>query len=187
MSWRNTILLALAVAAVAAIAYRDLQEENPDGGWQTVFEEPLPTPESAAIEHLVHFDPKSVIAIALHSDNREARAQRTAYGWSGTSTPGKINTFLDNLLELAVVLSIDEEPTAEDLAGYGLAEPRARIRLEREGSEAIDIALGHHNPSTTAIYARVSQRPGVVLTGAVAMWDLSEAFDALQVPHPPPD
>lgn len=187
MSWRNTILLALAVAVVAVIAYRDLLGENPDVGWQTVFEEPLPTPESAAIEHLVDFDPKSVVAVLLHSDDREARAQRTAYGWSGTSTPRKINDFLDNLRELAVILSIEEEPTAEDLAGYGLAEPRARIRLEREGAEAIDIALGHHNPSTTAIYARVSQRPGVVLTGAVAMWDLKEAFDALQVPYPPPN
>lgn len=187
MSWRNTLLLALLVAVVGGIAYRDVLVEDPDAGWQTVFEEPLPTPPSADIEHLVDFDPRSVMAISLESKGASAQTRRTAYGWTGTSRPRKINDFLDNLRALAIILAIEREPSADELAGFGLANPRARIRLERDDAPAIDIALGQHNPSATGIYARVSQRPGVVLTGAVVAWDLTEAFDALDEAPPVAD
>lgn len=187
MTWRNTLLLAVAVAAVAGFAYWDLVKEQPDAGWKTVFEEPLPTPEYADLVPLVRFDPKSVEAIWLYSEEREAQTRRTAYGWTGTSKPRKLDDFLENLRELAVILSVDEQVDDDDLAGYGLAPPRARVRLHLGNEEVIEIAFGHHNPSTTGIYAWVSQRPGIALTGAVAMWDLGEALDALQGVSSPAD
>lgn len=187
MSWRNTALLFLLVVAALAVAYRDVVVEDPEAGWDAVFDEPLPTPPSADVQRLVDFDPKSVVAMSLESEGVSAQTRRTARGWTATSQPRRIDAFLDNLRDLAVILAIDEEPTAEDLAGFGLREPRARIRLERADGSDLVIELGAHNPSTTAIYTRVSGRPGVALTGAVAVWDLSDALAALGTAPAPPD
>jgi len=180
MTWRNTILLALAAAAVAYLAYRDVVAENPAAGWSTVFEEPPPTRPTDDIERLVAFDPMTITGVTLEHGGRTARTTRTAYGWSDTTKPRAITDLIDSLAELAVILTVESEPSDEDLEGYGLLAPLAAIRLERTGADAISIALGNRNPSATGVYARASQRPAVVLTGAVAMWEIEKALNALQ-------
>ncbi len=184
MSWRNTLLLAIAAAAVALLAYLDVTSQDPDAGWDTVFEEARPTPPSEDIERLVEFDPRDVIAIRIKRAGTTLRSQRTAYGWSDTTKPRAIADLLDGVAQLAVILTIEEEPSDADLDAYGLAPPHAIIALERDEGPAISILLGNHNPSSTAIYARVTGRTGIVLTGAVAMWDVEKAMSALSATPP---
>jgi hypothetical protein len=185
MKWRNTILLALVAIVAVALAYRDVTSEDPAAGWNAIFEEPPPTRHVDNIERLVDFDPKSVTAITVEGSGRTARTTRKAYGWSHTTSPRAITDLLESLADLAIILHIDEAPSDEDLDGYGLVVPRAAVRLERSGAPAISITLGSHNPSTTGIYARASQRPGVVLTGAVAMWEIEMALNALNASPTP--
>lgn len=180
MTWRNTILLALAAAAVVYLAYRDVTSRDPAAGWSTVFEEPPPTRPSDKIERLLAFDPAKITGVTLEHGGRSARTKRTAYGWSNTTNPRAITDLIDSLAELAVILSVETEPSDDDLEGYGLLAPLARIRLDRTDADAITIALGIRNPSATGVYARASQRPDVVLTGAVAMWEIEKALNALQ-------
>lgn len=179
MNWRNTILLALAAAAVVYLAYRDVTSQDPAAGWSTVFEEPPPTRPSDDIERLVAFDPATIIGVTLEHGGRTARTKRTAYGWSNTTRPRAITDLIASLAQLAVILTVESEPSDEDLEGYGLLAPLAAIRLERSGADAISIALGNRNPSATGVYARASQRPDVVLTGAVAIWEIEKALNAL--------
>jgi len=182
MNWRNTIFLALAAAAAVLLAYRDVTSEDPAAGWSTVFEEPPPTRPADDIERLVAFEPKTITGVILEHGGRTARTKRTAYGWSNTTHPRAITDLIDSIAELAVILSLETEPSDEDLEGYGLVAPQAAIVLERSGADAISIALGNRNPSATGIYARASQRPDVALTGAVAMWEIEKALNALQPP-----
>lgn len=179
MSWRNTIVLAAVVVVVGFVAYRDVLTEDPDADWQTVFEEPAPTVAADTIEHLIDLSPESVVAFQIESGDRRARSQRTGDGWSGTVNPRAVNDFLAGLSNMAVILTIGEEPSRQDLEGYGLAPPKAKIVLERAALPPITIELGEHNPSSTAIYARVGGRAGVTLTGAAALWDLENAVNAL--------
>jgi hypothetical protein len=187
MSWRGTLVLAAVVAAVGFVAYRDVLIENPEADWQTVFEEPPPTVAADTIEHLLDLTPESVIAFQIEYDGRQASSRRTRDGWSDTVKPRAVNDFLEGLSNLAVILTIDEEPSRRDLEGYGLAPAAARIALERSGLPTVTIELGDHNPSGTAIYARVRGRPGVALTGAAALWDLEKALHALSGATPPPE
>ncbi len=179
MTRHRTLLLALALSLVAWIAYRDVVSEDPNAGWDAVFVEPQPTLAANDIERLLDLEPKTVVAVSLEYKGVTAQSQRTAYGWTNTAGPRAINDFLDSLSELAIILTVSGDPATEDLAGYGLVEPLATITLDRDRLAPVSIALGHRNPSATAIYAQTNQRPGVVLTGAVVLWDLQEVLTAL--------
>ncbi len=179
MSWRNTGILAIAVAVVGLIAYRDVVGGNPDAGWDAVFEEPQPTLPADDIVLLLDLDPARVEAVAIDYRGKRSQSRRTAYGWSGTDRPRAIDDFVVGLSELAVILTVDEQPSDADLDGYGLADAVARIELDLDGGPALTIALGERNPSATAIYARAGGSDAVVLTGAVALWDLQKAVKAI--------
>lgn len=179
MNWRNTILLAAAVLVVLAIAYRDVVTTDPDAGWQVVFDEPEPTPPGADVERLVEFDPRTIKAVHIERHGRAVSVERTAYGWRHAQRPRAVRDLLDSVAAMAVILVVEGEPSAEDLEAYGLAAPQATIRMERDAAAAIEVRLGSHNPSATGIYAHTNQRPEVVLTGAVTIWDIEKALGAL--------
>lgn len=179
MKWRNTWLLAAAAVLVIALAYRDIASNDPGAGWEIVFDEPEPTPPAVDVVRLVEFDPRSVVALRVERAGKSIEVRRTAYGWRNTERPRAVSDLLDSIADMAVILEIDGEPDDDDLDAYGLDNPQAVISIEREALPPIEIRLGNHNPSATGIYARISQRPHVVLTGAVAIWDIEKAIAVL--------
>ncbi len=186
MSWRPTFLLAAAACALVYIAYRDVVREDPSAGWQTIFEEPQPTPPYSAIERLLDFAPKSVVALRVERRQQVVETRRTAYGWSGIGNPSAVNEFLDAVAELAVIIPIRSDGGDADLANYGLATPQGQVVLDLEQGEPLRLTLGRHNPSATGIYALTNRPERLVLTGAVALWDLDKLMTAV-ARHSAPD
>ena len=184
MSWRPTAVLALVVVAVLYVAYRDVTNENPNAGWEVVFDDPLPPAPADDLEFILQLQPRAVAALTLERAGRRLVTRRTAYGWTNLTNPRAVEDYVASLTKLAVILHIEEEPSQEDLAGYGLAEPQARVHLALTNGEKVDIELGNHNPSATGIYARVSSMPGVILTGAIAVWEIDKILTALAGPQP---
>ncbi len=184
MSWRGTSLLALALAVVVLVAYRDVVSEDPNAGWDAVLVEPQPTIAADDIERLLDLEQETVVAVSLAYKGATVRSRRTAYGWTNTAKPRAINDFLDSVSELAIILTVNGNPATDDLAGYGLVEPMATITLERDRLPPVSVTLGNRNPSATAIYAQTNQRKGVLLTGAVALWDLQKAVSTLSESGP---
>ena len=181
MDWRNTVILGAVVAAVLGFAYWEVVSTDPDASWHSLLEEPMPTPPSADIKRLLDFRPERIEELSVTHGDDGATSRRTAYGWTNTSKPRAIEDFLRAVAALAIIVAVDDQPSAADLGAYGLEPPAARIELAGDELPTKKIDLGHHNPSATGIYARVDDG-AVVLTGAVAVWEIDKVLDALGNP-----
>ncbi len=178
MSWRATLALCLITGTLLWVAYRDVITEDPNAGWSKVLEEQRPTPPAQGIERLVRFNSRNVTKITIQRDGSTVESQRTAYGWTGTTNPRAVEEFLDAIALLAVILRIEENPQPEAIQAYGLADGLGLIELHLE-DERIRILLGQQNPSATGIYARVEGSNDVILTGAVALWEIEKVVNLL--------
>lgn len=179
MSWRGTLVLALLAGAAVFVAYDEVVTDDPAAGWSSVLKEPLPPPPGSDLQSLIDIKPESVTRLTLSHSGTTAETVRTADGWTGTSKPGAVDDFIESVAKLAVILRIDKDPSAEDLEAYGLAQPADVITLIVADQPPITIALGHHNPPLTGIYALLSPSNEIVLTGAVAVWEVGKVVNAL--------
>ena len=179
MSWRPTALLATVAALVLSAAYLDWRTDDPQAAWETIFEEPLPTPASNSIQRLLDFDAEDVVELLVERGRAAIHTKRSAYGWSGIANPRAVNDFLLALKELAIILPIAGPESEIDADSFGLVQPQGRVRLGLHDGNSIELTFGSHNPSATGIYARIAPPPRFVLTGAVALWDLDKLTHSL--------
>ena len=177
MGWRGTLALTFALCAAGFALYRDIAADKRELSWQSVIEGQSAAPPGEQITHLLSFDPATVTAITLRRGDREWHTERRAGGWSGVAQPGAIDDFLANLLDLAEIMPIDVP--AEELGAQGLAPPEGIIELQRRDRPPLILYLGRHNPPATAVYAQLGAGGRVVLTGALALWELDKAVRAL--------
>ena len=177
MGWRGTLALAVALLAAGLYLYRDLVAANTDLSWETVIGGPRAAPPGEQITHLLSFDPATVTAVHLRHAGRDLRSQRVGRVWSGVERSADIDDFLANLLGLAVVMPLDVAP--DELAAHGLDPPEAVIELQRVNQPPVVLLLGRHNPPSTGVYAQVGEDGPVILTGALASWELEKALRAL--------
>jgi hypothetical protein len=175
MSWRGTVVLALAVLAAGLYLYRDLVAANADLSWESIIG-PREAPPGELVTHLLSFDPASVTAVHLRRGERDWRVERRGNSWSGVERPSDVDDFLTNMLELAEVMPLDV--TSDELAAHGLDPPEAMVELERDGQPPIVLALGRNNPPSTGVYAQLGSGR-VVLTGALARWEFEKMARAL--------
>ncbi|MGH7789374.1 MAG: hypothetical protein ACRERC_21060 [Candidatus Binatia bacterium] len=180
MSWRGTLALVAALLAAAVYLYSDLQREQPGAGWQSLIEESRPVPPSELVVPLLTFDPASVQVLRLRSGDREWEMRRTADGWSGIGSAGEVDDFIKNLRGLAEIMPL--EVPADQLADHGLDPPAHIIELERRDAPPLQVRLGRRNPPATGVYAQVGADGKVVLTGALALWELDKLMRALNPP-----
>lgn len=180
MSWRGTLALVAALLAAAVYLYSDLKREQPGAGWQALIEEARPVPQSELVVPLMPFDPASVQALRLRSGDRQWEMRRTADGWSGIAPAAAVDDFLNNLRGLAEIMPL-EVPAAQ-LADHGLDPPVHVIELERRDAPPLQLRLGRRNPPATGVYAQVGADGTVVLTGALALWDLDKLTRILNPP-----
>lgn len=172
MRWRGTLILALALLAAAFFLYREIAAEGPALSWQSVVEGPRATAPGDQITHLLSFDPTTVTAIRLQRGDQAWQTERRDGGWSGNPRAGDVDDFLADLLGLAEIMPIDVKP--DELADHGLAPPVGVVELERGGQPPLRLLLGRTNPPATGVYAQLGPGGRVVLTGAVALWELDK-------------
>lgn len=176
MSWRGTLALVAALLAAAVYLYADLKREQPGAGWKSLIEEARPVPESELVIPLMPFEPASVQTLRLRTDDRQWELRRTAEGW-GSAPAAAVDEFLNNLRGLAEIMPL-EVPAAQ-LADHGLDPPLHVIELERRDAAPLQLRLGRRNPPATGVYAQVGADGKVVLTGALALWELDKLTRAL--------
>jgi hypothetical protein len=177
VGWRGTVVLATALLAASFVLYRELAAENPQLSWQSVMSAPREAPPGDQIVRLLSFDPSAVTAVRLQRGGQEWRAQRSDGGWTGVDRPDNLDDYLDSLLGLAEIMPL--EVSDDELANHGLDPPEAVVELERAREPPVILFLGRRNPPATGVYAQLGPRGRVVLTGALALWDLEKAIRAL--------
>jgi len=179
MRWRGTVVLTLVLLVAAALAYRDVRSDNPDATWNSLLSEAVPTAASADIERLLDFAREDVTALRIERDALRFQTRRAADGWSNVRSARRVDDYLASLQQLAVVRRLDGDPTPDSLGQYGLAPPRAVIALTLATGAPIRLLLGDPTPAGTGTYCRRGAAGPVIVTGALARWDLDHAIRAL--------
>jgi hypothetical protein len=178
MGGRTTAALAVAVLIAAVVAWIDVRN-SPAPDSERGFLVPSDgevAEEPREIKRLLSFSPADVSAIHLQRGAVDIRLTRDDKRWSNVSRPQAVEDFLHNLTQLAEILPL--EVTAEQRRDYGLDPPNGVIELERRGQSPIVLHLGNHNPPSTGAYAQIGSDGPVVLTGALALWELDKAIRA---------
>lgn len=159
MTHRGTWTLAVVFAGLAA--------------WVGLVEWPAirrPPPPPAA---LLAEDPEHIARIELEGPGYTIVARREGTSWvdgAGRSWAfGAIDDLLGTLGQLRPLRAIAAD--ADETAGYHIGAQRLRL-LRGDGSVALDLALGDANPAETALYARMTGQPEVLLLGSVLRWEL---------------
>jgi hypothetical protein len=177
MGWRGTLLLAAALAGALAWLGLELAADRTPLTFASLVGGERELPPGERITHLLSFDPATVTAIRIRRGGQEFLTERRDGAWTGTERSAAVDDFLASLLELAEVMPL--EVSADELASHGLAPPEAVVELTRRGAPPIVLYLGRHNPPATAVYAQLGPHGRVVLTGALATWELEKAIRAL--------
>jgi Domain of unknown function (DUF4340) len=181
MGARGTVILAFLIVLVgAAVWFEEVPKASPPST-DTLLGEPRVVDPNRPIRHLLDFEPVDIVAIELQRDGTTRTTTRSATTWSGSSKPGAINDFLQNLSDLQIVMDIPAGET--DLRDYGLEPPVAVLRLQpRAQSQPLVLQIGNRNPSVTGVYVRIGNDGPVVLGGALVIWEFDKAFRALGPP-----
>ena len=177
MGWRGTFVLAALLAVAGFYLYREVAADNPQFSWSSILEGPREAPPGERITHLLSFDPSSVTAVRVQRGEQQWRTERSDSTWTPVEQPADVDDFLTNLLSLAEIMALDVAPA--ELRDHGLDPPQAVIELQRGGQAPIVLLLGERNPPATGVYAQVGPGGRVVLTGALAMWELDKLVRAL--------
>jgi hypothetical protein len=175
MGWRGTAALLLLLGATAVVAYRDAFSDTPHASWSSLIED-ASTPPGGDIQRLLDFSPTQVVALTVQRGGPALSAERTADGWSGGVRPKGVDDFVAALAKLAVILQVQKDSPLE---AFGLDPPWARIVLRSADGTTLSLDLGDHNPSSTAVYARLGDSSRITLTGAVIRWEIENVLTVL--------
>jgi len=176
VGWRGTLGLAALLVAAAGWLVVELAADRAPLSFESVLGIAQEAP-GERITRLLSFDPKDVTAIRLRRGDGEWHTERRGDQWSGADRAATVDDFLTSLLELAEVMPLDVP--ADELAAHGLNPPEAVVELTRANQPPVVLFLGRHNPAATGVYAKLGPDGRVVLTGALAMWELDKAIRAL--------
>lgn len=178
MRWRQVALLYVVLAALSA-QY-----------WFVERGRPAPDAVQEVVRnHLLDLDAEDVRTIRLQRGGRTLVMERTDERWavvepSGVTVPGDL--VLAFVHALAVAEEIDQvaAPT-EGLDAFGFGDTATRIDLGLTNDRTIVVTLGSTNPTGTALYARRSPSPTVVLIGRQVRYYEDLLFQALPAPRVP--
>ena len=105
----------------------------------------------------------------LHAVRADARwTDDAGHPWRGDA----VGDLLTTLAALRPVMVVDA--AGGELETYGLGTPERLRARAADGQELVHVDIGASNPAGTALYARVDDRPEVVLIGAVLRWELDK-------------
>jgi len=178
MSWRGTVVLLVLI--VAAGAYLWFEGTPPDAGRPASPLGAQPAREAAEpIQHVLLFDPTTVVAVYLEHEGKVRHAERDRSEWQGLENPAAIDDFLHNLATVGVLTEISADDQS-DLKEYGLRPPRSIVQLHIRGAATpVVLQIGDRNPATTGVYVRVGESARVILAGALVTWEFDKVFKTL--------
>ena len=143
--------------------------------WIWRVELPPPAPIANAPAVLLEEPIERVGRIELIDDRDTIIATRVASEWldqRGSAWPtSAVEDLLKTLATLRPLRTLLPEPDEADR--YGIGQRRLRA-LRVDGSVVLDLQLGKANPAQTALYARTTEGPDILLIGAVLEWELAK-------------
>ncbi len=153
MRFRNTIILAVLVAAFGAYLY---------------FVERPAIEQEAEEKKLVILDTDQVSKIQLDSPKGKIELTKSDDTWKVTApvTADADKLTVDNLLrairDAELKRTVEEKP--EDLAKFGLAEPETKVLLTLNDGKTVKLEFGKKTPIGFSAYVRRNDEPAVLLT-----------------------
>jgi hypothetical protein len=184
MRTRTTIVMAAMLVVAGVFAWIDTPATPSRFGADGIGRNPGAAPRPGEeIVHLLDFSSAAIVRIVLQRSGVTATLTRTPDGWSGISDANAVEEFLQNMRALAKIIVVGRDQGGPQ--AFGLDPPVARVTLERAAAEPIELRIGNANPTSTGIYAQVGADGPVVLTGALALWDLDKIVRILQSAHTP--
>jgi len=164
MRWRNTLILLVILAILAAYVYFiESKKEIPTTSKKT------PTPQ------VININAADVVTFEIHTEESTTRLVREkGEPWrlekpvKKEADDEKVNRVLDRITTLTARRAITE--TTESLESFGLAEPQMEVTLILADGREQKLLVGEQTPQRSAYYV---QKPGdatiyLVQTGIIA-------------------
>jgi hypothetical protein len=138
---------------------------------------------TAAATPIVPMLSSRVTAVAIRWSDRVLTLRRDGERWAvdepadAAVTSDLVSALLDTLTTIAPIELIAEgEGDAEE---YGLKTPVARLRITGDLDKPVEIAIGGHNPTRTAVYAGRVDEDRIYLIGLAARYYVQLLFEEL--------
>jgi hypothetical protein len=125
--------------------------------------------------------PERIDRVRMEQDGLAIQFERKDDKWvvtepEGISPPGDvIDAVLESFTSLPAIETVSEG--VEHEGQFGFVPPRARIRIEQQGTLVSTIILGELSPTRTAVYAKRSGKDEVALIGLNAKYYIDLVFE----------
>lgn len=166
---RKRHVIALAVAFLILSGYYGLFEvsNSPDD------------PKAKKGKPVFLLDPWDVKALrVVTQDGRQFSCERDGDRWhlvAGKQNDGYEGTIEDFIASLLATVEIDQFPQSDqDLANFGLVNPRMSITVTDVTGKAYQLTLGDSTPAGTCLYARFTDTPKILIVGALLDWEVKK-------------
>ncbi len=130
---------------------------------------------------LFTFKPTDIRGLTIEQvGQRAVRGERTASGWAITAPDASITASADvweRVTQALALLRAERtlEKAGEDLAAYGLVEPRLRVTAEKTDGGTLNVFFGKTDPTEACRYVRVDDGP-VLLVPDVFFGELNRSL-----------
>ena len=167
-------LLVLAVAAGGAVSYAWFGVARKDEASKA---------RKDADAKLYRFDAAKVKAVTVDAKGAATRLARAGDGWrieapvQAEAERSAVEALVDRIATLRRKSAVAEKPDPAALANYGLAAPKATVKLSLEGGGEETLALGDENPFDGSVFVRTTSG-AVELVGGDVKWSVDRStFD----------
>jgi uncharacterized protein DUF4340 len=172
LTWKSTV----AYWTLAAIfgAYYLVVEHRPAP----------PSEIQLAREKVLGIFADDVSSLTLVRDGKAIRCELRDKRWQIVEPPAAkvppdlIRALIENLTDKQEAEEIDANPKPEDLAAFGFGDASPRIDVETKDGQKMSVTLGARNPPQTAIYAKTSLAPRVLLVGVNVQYYADLLYEA---------
>lgn len=149
----NSIFIPLLIICAIAVWYLGFREEK-EVAASRLADRALVEPEQFDIIELI--SPDQTIRLEKVNSSDESWMMRQPF--EAGCDPTAVNQLISAIFEASSQRDFTDV-TEEQLAEYGLVDPKLRLRLaSTDGIVLMDVAFGHENPSGAAHYARFTDK-----------------------------
>ena len=159
MSWKATITYWVLAAVLGA--YYVAVEKRPAPKTEMQLER----------ERVLNVYSDDIAAVTFRREGREIRCELKDRRWKvvkpegANLPPDLVAALVENLTDKQEAEEITKQPTPEEVTTFGLGSNAPSVELESKQGTKYTVTLGARNPPQTAIYARTSVAPRVLLIG----------------------
>jgi len=172
MTWKSTVTYWLLAALF--------------GSYYLVVEK-RPAPKSEmqlARERVLNVYSDDIKGLTLKREDKEIRCEVKDKRWQivkpegAKVPPDLVAALVENLTDKQEAEEINAAPKPEDLVAFGFTEHSPVVELETKDGTKLSVTLGSRNPPQTAIYAKTSVAPRVLLVGVNVQYYTDLLYEA---------